>query len=90
MADLWYSVSIHICPCTVDTFNCVMCQSVIHLLQLFITEPPVSTWYFFLQNGCVCGLKDIVDVKQFLDKIRTSFIRLGIQISYHASFVKFC
>ena len=27
----------------------------------------------FLQNGCMCVLKDIVDVKQLLDK--NSFIR---------------
>ena len=27
----------------------------------------MSTWYF-LQNVCMCVLKDIVDVKQFLDK----------------------
>ena len=39
-----------------------------------IMEPPVSTWYF-LQNGCMCVLKDIVNVKQLLDKILTSFIR---------------
>ena len=29
----------------------------------------------FLQNGCMCVLKDIVDVKQLLDKNLTSFIR---------------
>ena len=28
----------------------------------FVMEPPVLTWYFFLQNGCL----DIVDMKQFL------------------------
>ena len=29
----------------------------------------------FLQNGCMCVLKDIVDVKQLLDENLTSFIR---------------
>ena len=29
----------------------------------------------FLQNGSMCVLKDIVDVKQLLDKNLTSFIR---------------
>ena len=29
----------------------------------------------FLQNGCMCVLKDIVDVKQHLDKNLTSFSR---------------
>ena len=44
----------------------------------------------FLQNGCMCVLKDTVDVKQLLDKNLTSFIRGGIQASYYTSFVKFC
>ena len=44
----------------------------------------------FLQNGSMCVLKDIVDVKQLLNKNLTSFIRLGIQASYYTSFVKFC
>ena len=43
-----------------------------------------------LQNGCMCVLKDITDVKQFLDKNLTSFIRRGIQASLCTSFVKFC
>ena len=30
---------------------------------------------FFMQNGCMCVLKDIVDVKQLLDKSFTSIIR---------------
>ena len=29
----------------------------------------------FLQNGCMCVLKDVVDVKQLLDKNVISFIR---------------
>ena len=29
----------------------------------------------FLQNGCMCVLKDIVDVTQLLDKNLSSFIR---------------
>ena len=29
----------------------------------------------FLQNGCMCVLKDIIDVKQLLNKNLTSFIR---------------
>ena len=50
----------------------------------------VFFFFFFLQNKGICVLKDIVDVKQFLDKNLTSFIRLGIQASYYTSFVKFC
>ena len=29
----------------------------------------------YLQNGCMCVLKDIINVKQLLDKNLTSFIR---------------
>ena len=29
----------------------------------------------FFQHGCICVLKDVVDVKQFLDKNLTNFIR---------------
>ena len=38
-----------------------------------------------MQNECMCVLKDIVDVKQRLDKDLTSFIRRGIQASYYTS-----
>ena len=45
---------------------------------------------FFLQNGCMCVLKDIVNVKQVLDYNLTSIIKRGVQVSYDTSFGKFC
>ena len=36
----------------------------------------LSTWYF-LQNGYICVLKDIVDVKLLFDKMVSSYIRRG-------------
>ena len=40
----------------------------------------------FSQNGCMYAFKDIVNVKQCLDKNLTNFIRRGIQASYYTSF----
>ena len=50
-----------------------------------VSNPPVTLIHngitcvnmiMFLQNGCMCVLKDIVDVKQVLDRNLTSFIRV--------------
>ena len=35
----------------------------------------INMVFFFLQNGCMCVLKDIVVVKQLLDKNLTTVIR---------------
>ena len=43
-----------------------------------------------LSNGYLCDLNDIVDAKLLFDKNLIGFIRCGIQISYHISFVEFC
>ena len=43
----------------------------------------------FLQNGYLCVLKDIVDVKMLLDKNLIRFIGSGIHASYYVSFVEF-
>ena len=44
------------------------------VLDLFIMEQPSQKGNSFLQNGYMCVLKDIVDVKLRLDKNLTSFI----------------
>ena len=72
MAYLGYSVSRYVWPCTVNTCNC----------DMSVSNPLVTSIYYgttcvnmedFLQNGCMCVLKDIDDVKQLLDQNYTSF-----------------
>ena len=56
----------------------------VQLCDLSVSNPLVThihnettsvNMVIFLQNGCMCVLKDIVNVKQILDKNLTSFIR---------------
>ena len=75
MVYLGYSVSIYI-HSSLHFEHVQFCDMSVSnpLIHLVIMEPPVSTWYF-LQNGFMCVLKDIVNVKHLLDKNLTSFIR---------------
>ena len=63
------SVSIHICPCTVNTCNCVICDMSVSnsLVTPIHNGATCVNMVNFFQNRCICVLKDIVDVKQFLD-----------------------
>ena len=71
MAYLGYSATyIHIC----HVQSCDM--SVSHPLVTRIHNGTTCVHILnFCQNGCTCVLKDIVDVKQVLDKNMTSFLR---------------
>ena len=83
--------------CSLYTYLSLHCGHV-QLCDISVSNPFVTPVHngttcidmVFLQNECICVLKDIGDVKQLLDKNLTSFIRLGIQASYYSSFVEFC
>ena len=68
VAYLGYAVYIHICSCTVEMCSCVICQ----LCDMSVSNPLLPNhngtnsvnMVNFLQNECMCVLKNIVDVKQ--------------------------
>ena len=70
--NLGYSISRYICPCTVNTCNCDMTVSNPLVTPIHNVTTCVNMIHF-LQNGCMCVLKDIVDVKQLLNQNSTSF-----------------
>ena len=59
MAYSGYSVSIYICPCAVNTCNMLVSNP---LVTPIYNGTTCISMVNVLQNGCICVLKDIVDL----------------------------